>query len=117
MSDAESRISTHSIRGIQLRDFYGLCTYSKNFQQDWKLLQELESAGEAHRVGWGIAYELDEHTFILSENVNTDPETFVQTVSRWFTILPGTGIITSHNPPAALWDPREQSNDFDPEEL
>jgi len=111
-------VKVMEIQGIEVQEKrWGLVTDSANFAQDWNRLKELEAQGVARPVGWGLAYECGGFTFVNRERYDTHPETFVQTAVNWFQVTPVTGVVTSHNPPAAVWDPREQSNDFDPEEM
>lgn len=115
-SDKENK---QMIAGIVIQERNGfLETLPSNFRSDWDRLEELKSSGQAERVGWGIAYEAGGHTFVNFERVETDPVTIVQTEVNWFYVTPTTGIVNSHNAPSPLpWDPREDSSDFDPDEL
>jgi hypothetical protein len=106
------------VQGIIVEEkAWGLVTDSDSFTQDWNRLKELEVQGVARRVGLGIAYECGGLTFVNRERYDTNPETCVQTAVNWFQVITATGVITNPAASVAAWDPREQSNDFDPEEM
>jgi len=112
------KVTKMRVEGIQFEDKgYGNVTDSNQFQQDWARLRELESVGLAHRVGSGLNYNVGGTTFLEREIEETNPETFVQTAVRWFSVTFKKSATKKRVTSDLVWDPREQSNDFDPDEM
>lgn len=99
--------------GISLeKRSHGLVTSASNFKKDWETLKSLEFQGIAKRVGLGVAYKVQGVTFVNRELYVTDPVTCVQTSENWFAVVQAD--LEDNFPP--VWDPREQSSDWDPED-